>query len=196
MNKTTRNRKKVLKEGWINNKGERLEICNSQEYGVYGDIVHNFIDQLDAAYLIHGRILVVRLDFKINIYTDTNAVFSNFMKNTVQWLSRSDYGINKVGYQWVREQEKSKKQHYHLALILDGSKIQSPKKLSQVLKEKWLPKGGMYIPDDCYYYIDKHNYDQQRKAAIYRCSYLAKSRGKGCRPAQTKDYASSRLVAN
>ena len=192
MKRSTRNRKKIIKDGWIKYKGASLEIRNSQQYGVYEEILHKFIDQLDIAYLKHKRVLVVRLEYRINYYTANNKLFSNHMKNITQWLRR-EYGIKDIGYLWVREQEKSKKQHYHLALILDGNKIQHPGKINAVFKNKWLPRGSIFVPENCYYYIDKHNYKKQRQDAIYRCSYLAKSRGKGFRPPQTKDYSCSRL---
>lgn len=187
-----RNRKTVIKDGWITYKDERLEICNSQKYGVYKQTILAFIDQLDASIAIHKRVLVLRVDFRVNYYTDTNKKFSTFMKNIKQWIERN-YNIYNIGYQWVREQETAKKQHYHLALILDGDKIQHPAKLNEVIKEKWLPNGSIYKPDNCFYYIDKHNHQDERPKAIYRASYMAKSRGKGVRPAQTKDYYSSRL---
>jgi hypothetical protein len=187
-----RNRKTVIKDGWISYKDERLEICNSQKYGVYKQTILAFIDQLDASIAIHKRVLVLRVDFRVNYYTDTNKKFSTFMKNIKQWIERN-YDIYNIGYQWVREQETAKKQHYHLALILDGNKIQHPAKLNEVIKEKWLSNGSIYKPDNGFYYIDKHNYQDERPKAIYRVSYMAKSRGKGARPAQTKDYYSSRL---
>jgi len=56
-----RNRKTVTKDGWITYKGERLEICNSQKYGVYKQTVLAFIDQLDVAITIHKRVLVINL---------------------------------------------------------------------------------------------------------------------------------------
>jgi hypothetical protein len=116
------------------------------------------------------------------------------MNNIIQWLNRH-YGIKKVGYQWVREQESVKKQHYHLALILDGDLIQYPSKINKIFRGKWLPNGSMYIPKNCFYRIDKHNLKEVREKVIYRVSYNAKSRGKQYRPAQTKNSCSSRLKA-
>jgi hypothetical protein len=190
-----RNRKTVIYDGWIEYGGESIEICNSQGYGVYKETLYAFIKQLDLAILIHKRVLVVNLVFSINKYTETNETFSKFMKNITQYLGRS-YDIQGVGYQWVREHEKAKKQHYHLALILDGDRIQHPGKLNEELREKWLSKGGMHKPENCFYYIDKHNIKQERAKAIYRASYMAKSRGKQYRPDQTKDYYCSRLKYN
>ena len=61
------------------------------------------------------------------------------------------------------------------------------------MKDKWLPRGHMHIPENCFYLIDKDNIEKQRPEAIYRASYMAKSRGKQYRPKQTKDYSGSRL---
>ena len=189
-----RNRKTVTFDGWIVYDGEKIEICNAQGYGVYKKIVISFIKQLDAAISIHKRVLVLRLDFHVNYYTETNNKLSKFMKNIIQWLNRH-YGIKKVGYQWVREQQRVKKQHYHLALILDGDLIQYPSKVNEIFRGKWLPNGSMRIPDNCFYRIDKHNLKEVREKVIYRVSYHAKSRGKQYRPAQTKSHYSTRLKA-
>jgi len=44
-----------------------------------------------------------------------------------------------------------------------------------------------------YYFIDKHNLEDERKEVIKRVSYLGKTRGKGYRNPQAKDYSTSRL---
>ena len=189
-----RNRNTITYDGWIVYDGEKIKINNRPQHGVYKKIVISFIKQLDAAISIHKRVLVLRLDFHMNYYTETNYKFSKFMKNIIQWLNRH-YGIKKVGYQWVREQKRAKQQHYHLALILDGDLIQNPSKINDIFREKWLPNGSMYIPDNCFYRINKHNLKEVRESVIYRVSYMAKSRGKQYRPAQTKSSCSSRLKA-
>ena len=45
-----------------------------------------------------------------------------------------------------------------------------------------------------FYFIDKDNYQEMRGEAINRISYLAKTRGKGYRDPQAKDYGTSRLI--
>jgi hypothetical protein len=190
--KKPRNRKTVINDGWIDYNGEKIEICNSSKFGIYKKILLSFIEQLDTAIQIHGRVLVLRSDFHMNFYTSDNKIFSNYIKNIKQYLKRH-YGITNIGYQWVREQEKAKKQHYHLVLMLDGNKIRHPSKLNKIMKSKWLPRGHMHIPENCFYLIDKDNIEKQRPEAIYRASYMAKSRGKQYRPKQTKDYSGSRL---
>jgi len=189
-----RNRNTINYDSWIVYDGEKIKINNRSQYGVYKETIISFIGQLDAAISIHKRVMVLRLDFHMNYYTETNYKFSKFMKNIIQWLNRH-YGIKKVGYQWVREQQRVKKQHYHLALILDGDLIQYPSKINKLFRGKWLPNGSMYIPDNCFYRIDKHNLKKVREEVILRVSYHAKSRGKQNRPAQTKSHYSSRLKA-
>jgi len=193
--KGRRNRNTVILDGWIIYEGVRIEICNAEKYGVYKEILVSFIKQLDAAINIHKRVMVLRLDFHMNYFTETNYKFSKFIKNINQWMNRH-YLIKDIGYQWVREQERAKKQHYHLALILDGDLIQNPSKIIEIFREKWLPNGSMRIPDNCFYYLDKHNHKEGRKIVIYRASYMAKSRGKSYRAVQTKSYFSSRLKPN
>ena len=105
-----------------------------------------------------------------------------------------------IGHVWVREQEEAKQQHYHVALFLDGNKIQHPSKLLQLIKAKWYKHGRVWIPkkeraddDGCFYYIEKKNFVEERGKAIYRLSYLAKTRGKGYKDKQAKNYSVSRL---
>ena len=189
----TNNRKTQYFGEYLPYHNEQLKLIDgSEQYGIYKEILIKTIEQLDASIKIHKRILVVRMDLHLNIYTGDNKRISNFMNNTNKYLSRN-YDINKMGFVWAREMERAKTQHYHTALFLDGNKIQHPKKLLPALKEKWLPFGHIPTISNPFYYIDKDNHTQQRADAIERLSYLAKIRGKGYRDTQAKDYGTSRL---
>ena len=60
---------------------------------------------------------------------------------------------------------------------------------------KWLPKKKHVDDDGCFYFIDKkkEGFREQRGKAIYRLSYLGKTRGKGYKNVQAKNYSVSRL---
>ena len=192
MRSNKRNRKTAIYQEYLEKDGELIKINGGENMGIYPDIVNTFVDQLDAAIEIHGRVLVTRFDLRVNYYTGTSHTLSKFIKNMKQWLGRK-YGVVNIGYLWVREQEKAKKQHYHMALVLDGNKINQSFKLNKIIEEKWLPHGSVFFPEHNYYFIDKNNMKEMRLKAINRASYLGKTRGKGHRPEQSKDYGSSRL---
>ena len=174
----------------INN--EIIKINAGATKGIYKEIIERFIDQLDIAFKYHKRLLVHRVDLHLNKFSSDNKVISRFMNRLKQWLKRN-YGLDKIGYIWVREQDRSDKQHYHLALLLDGDKIRHPKRLNEQIKEMWLPLGHVPVTLNPYYIIDKHNHNETRAEIIERVSYLAKVRGKRLRDKQIKDYQTSRL---
>ena len=104
--------------------------------------------------------------------------------------------MKRLGYMWVREQEKAKSQHYHLALFLDGNKVQHPSKLLRWIKGRWTwyeqPKPPTIKRP---FLMTKRQCKSSIDDAVYRISYLAKPRGKGYRNRYTKDYSTSRIKA-
>ena len=171
---------------------ETIKVNAGATKGIYKEIIERFIGQFDIAFKVHKRLLVHRVDLHLNKFSSNNKVISTFVNRLKQWLKRN-YGLDKIGYIWVREQDRSDKQHYHLALLLDGDKIRHPKRLNKQIKEMWLPLGHVPVTLNPYYTIDKHNHNETRAEIIERVSYLAKVRGKRIRDKQTKDYQTSRL---
>jgi len=184
------NRKRVVFLDEFNYRGELIDILQGKQ-GTYVEILNKMIEQLDACIFIHKRVLVHRFDLHPTYYTPTNILMSKFIDRLKKWIKRN-YRIKKIGYIWVREQERSKQQHYHLAIFLDGSKIQHPKKLNSQIKEMWTALGHMPVVQNPFYFIDKND-TEKRLEVIKRISYLAKVRGKGCRDEQAKDYQTSRI---
>ena len=186
----------------VNN--EPLKILSDEKYGVFPYMIERIVDQLDTCIAIHKRVLVVRFDLSLDEYSGDNHTISIFLNRLKEKLFKlKKYRRMKdIGHVWVREQEVSKQQHYHVALFLNGNKIQHPSKLLQYIKAKWYKHGRLWIPkkehvddDGCFYFIDKkkEGFKEQRGKAIYRLSYLGKTRGKGYKDAQAKNYSVSRL---
>jgi len=182
-------------KSYIEINDETIKVNAGATKGIYKEIIERFIGQFDIAFKVHKRLLVHRVDLHLNKFSSDNKVISRFINRLKQWLKRN-YGLDKIGYIWVREQDRSDKQHYHLALLLDGNKIRHPKRLNEQIKEMWLPLGHVPVTLNPYYTIDKHNHNETRAEIIERVSYLAKVRGKRIRDKQTKDYQSSRLKNN
>jgi|SaaInlV_110m_DNA_1040235.scaffolds.fasta_scaffold07821_2 hypothetical protein len=192
MTKDKQDRKTKYFKDYLALDNEHLKINAGVDKGIYLEILTRIISQLDIAYSIHKRLLVLRFDLHLSHYTSNNEVISKFLKRTKQWISRN-YNIKDIGYAWVREVERAKVQHYHLVLFLDGDKIRYPNKLTKHIKETWSDNGYMPTIKNPYYFLDKHNHKEMRGEAINRISYLAKTRGKRYREPQTKDYGASRL---
>ena len=192
MIKTKQDRKTRYFKEYLEINNELIKINSGENKGVHLKSLTRIIDQLDIAYSIHKRILVVRFDLHLKHCTPNSEVISNFIKKIKQWLCRN-YKMKHIGYAWAREKERAKTQHYHCAFFLDGDRIQHPSKLIKQIKETWADHGHAPVIKSPYYFIHKHNYEEERAEAIYRLSYLAKTRGKGYRGSQAKDYGSSRL---
>jgi len=181
-------------KSYIEINDETIKVNAGATKGIYKEIIERFIGQFDIAFKVHKRLLVHRVDLHLNKFSSDNKVISRFINRLKQWLKRN-YGLDKIGYIWVREQDRSDKQHYHLALLLDGNKIRHPKRLNKQIKEMWLPHGYVPVTQNPYYFMDKHNYDETRRDVIDRVSYLAKVNTKRIRNKQTKDYQTSRLTS-
>ena len=190
----TKSRMKEHNYCFYNYKEEELFINSSKTKGVYPNIIEKIVEQLDTCLAIHKRVLVVRFDLSLNEYSGDNHTISTFINRQKQRMFKK-YGVKNIGHAWKRERETSKAQHYHVALFIDGNKIQYPSKLLRQIKAKWFKHGRCWIPDDCFYYLDKSksNFKQTRGEAIYRLSYLGKTRGTGYKDVQAKNYSVSRL---
>lgn len=190
----TSNRKRVSLSETITHDGVVYSIINGSSYGVYLGLLHKIIEQLNICFVKWKRVFVIRFDLHQEFYTEKNGYITKFRNNLNRRLDRA-YGIFEVGYVWVREHEKAKQQHYHFALFLDGDKVNHSAIISGVIADTWerVKVGNtVHIPKHCFYNV----VDSETKAdAVKRLSYLAKQRGKGYRPNQTKDYSTSRLVA-
>jgi len=190
--KRTRNRKTIIKRSEIIHDGRTYKI-NACKSGVYSEIMHKALEQFNICEEKWGRVLVVRFDLHPRFKSGDNSKLSKFIKNLRRRIERK-YSFSDVGYVWVREQERSKKHHYHFALFLDGDKVRHSKKVLELARSTWK---GLHIDNHMpvtprpFHFVDS---PESKEQAIYRISYLAKTRGKGYRDQQAKDYSTSRLV--
>jgi len=190
----SKNRKKEHFGSCLTINSEKLVVNSSNIHGVYPIIIERLVEQLDAAIRIHKRVLVLRFDLHLREYSGDNKIISTFMNRLKQWIGRK-FKTKNIGYCWVREMEKAKHQHYHVALFIDGDVVRTSHKLLQAIRAKWFQFGHSPIIKNPYYFIDKHNLKEKRASVIKRLSYYAKIRGKGRRDPQAKDYGASRLKA-
>lgn len=170
----------------------RFEVPNGK-LGWYPKMVYRFVDQLEAM-LTHSRcVMAVRFDLRMTGYSESNKIMTVFWRRLGKRLSKK-YGGLKLGYMWVREQEKAKQQHYHVVILVDKEKIHFSNIVTKAVIKTWkrLTDIQAHIPKKPYYIIKPNDW-LSFSDALKRVTYLAKFRGKGCRSAQTKDFGSSRI---
>lgn len=190
----TKNRKYITHADTLTH-GDTEYPINATKSGIYTAILHRAIEQLDASLSQCGRVLAVRFDLHHKgIHTQSNKWLSKFFKNLKARIQRA-YGVSDLGFIWVREQERGKAQHYHVAIWLDGDAVRHPAKLTKLISETWEainPANRVYYPANHYYFVESPD---TKRELVYRLSYLAKARGKGYRADQVKDYQCSRLTS-
>ena len=194
--KRTKGRKKAVYATHFKHNDEWLEVNANENMGFYPRMMQAFIKQLDIAYSIHKRLLVVRFDLhQKDHYTEDSKMITGFFERAKRKLETHYNGLHAIGHIWVREQEKAKAQHYHCVLILDYDLVCNPKVTGDKVRETW---GSLREGNTVHMVSGSHKVNDiaTRANAIYHISYMAKERGKGYRPPQSKDYGTSRLKVN
>lgn len=174
--------------------GDQLWLINSQGSGCYTPMLKTMIGQMFNMLTHYKRVTVIRFDLHQPTYSQDSKRITQFNRRLKQKL-KTKYELNKVGFCWCREQEKSKSQHYHFTVMLDGRLVQAAWGVNMLVKEVWEQLGGTCWFPNRHYNLVRGELGELSKV-IYRVSYLAKGRGKGYRPPQSKDYGASRLKPN
>ncbi len=166
---------------------------NGQHSGIYLTMANKMINQVDTILKHHSKVHLIRFDLRLYAYSPNNQVITKFNRILFKWLKRS-YQLKRIGFIWCRETETAKQQHYHYVLMLDGHKVRHPHDILIKVKAIWecQLQGSQFTPKHCYYNIKRGDYNSLQEA-IWRISYLAKVRSKGKKPAQTKNYGTSRI---
>lgn len=162
------------------------------QYSCFCKILDSGIKELNSMLKRHCKVLVIRLDIHIPEHTKLNANIGSFVDFLKRFIQRY-YSTKDVGYIWVRETEKAKKQHYHLCVYVDGNKVRTSYKIVE-WAERYLNSKDMtlYRPENTFMMVLRND-KQSIDTAVYRMSYLAKVRGKGYVDKHVRNYASSRL---
>jgi hypothetical protein len=189
--KRTHNRKRIIFEDTFLHNGKTYQV-NSAKSGLYVEILTRIIEQFEIGLTKWKRVFVLRFDLHTHAYTKDNARITAFRKRLFQRLKRR-YGFKDIGFCWVREHERAKAQHYHFVLFLDGRLIKHSSKIIPMIKAAWEDGTGTYTVPYIKHPFHFADSEDVIKKAVYRVSYLAKPRGKGYRPSQTKDFQCSRM---
>jgi hypothetical protein len=193
-----------------------------REKYTYIDEITNCIKQrIDLMLSNNCKVLFVRFDVRFptgTIHLGMNEEISRLMKDLMSYY----YHVEQVAahYIWVREQCKSDAPHYHVIVLLNGSKFQQPTKVWAKAAEIWsrITNGPYALVQQCWakpigrdftggikirrptrtavgddLIGQQQEYDRAYGAAIGWGAYLAKESSKDNTPPGVRRYGSSQL---
>jgi len=173
--------------------GLSFDTQGSDQQPLCPTILRSAHQQFKAMLSHHSTVLVVRLESRVNHFSSCNASMLRVLKGFIRQLKQR-YKLKRVGYQWVREIERSAKQHYHLVIAIDGNKVNYPAKIHRLWEmcheRAALPKP--FTPKNSYVNVSRGDLRAYRDV-IYRMSYLAKCRGKDFSRTWLHNFACSRV---
>jgi hypothetical protein len=148
--------------------------------------------QMDVMLTKFSKVCVVQFDLHVPEYTDDNEILVPFKRRLFGRIS-TKYKINEndIGFFWCREYEKGKGQHYHWALILDGTKVRSGFPTNDIAKMVWEDMEGSFHARP-YKNVNRKSFSQQLEIMDH-LSYLAKIRTKGYAGSKVKSFSSSKI---
>ncbi|KPZ69940.1 hypothetical protein AN944_02636 [Shewanella sp. P1-14-1] len=185
---------------------------NSAKSGVNLKEFKCWLDQLSAMLSWSSKVFVFRFDLSFPVDSlrvrNDNVQLDKFLTRLKKRIKRH-YEGSCTGYSWAGEIECGKNQHYHIVLMLDGRKVQSPNWLKLNIASIWGNVGGstptwikhyrlsrddLLIESDSLFQpkgelINSHS----MVALVFHVSYLFKGRGKGKLYQGCHNYGHSRL---
>jgi hypothetical protein len=177
-------------------KGKIYKVNCDRGKPIFTHQMGKIITQVENVLTWHRRVFVYVFNLHVGNFTLDNKYMAAFTSK-LRFHFKQEYKIKRLGYAWCREQYKSPRQHYHMALIVDGSKIQSPTKLFTKIKLMWdeVTQGGHVHGLENSYYNIKRDTEINKAEAIYRLSYQAKVWTKDKSTVHENDYGTSQIKA-
>lgn len=182
--------------------GLELPILNTGKdgkiYNCYVEPLQRFKREIDAMLSHHSKVFMLRFDIRVDTHSQTNEQMTRFLRSYIPRVERY-YKTKNVAFVWCREVERSKKQHYHFAVMVDGSNATrvSQELLRMADEVAAFQKLKIGYCENASYFIKrtdlaKGDYSTYNEA-FERLSYLAKERGKTIKAERANSYQTSRI---
>lgn len=198
------------------NSGEYLGLPLLDNNGINGEFYEVILSKINGllndSLAQTSQCLVVRLDVRfpstLNANSD-NECFQYFIEEYVR-----SFGSALIRYIWVREQNTSHNQHYHIILFLDGNEVRYfkyptqavhlwSKALNNFYGREINATGLIQVCTGIYNGINMNHGIMIRRddpaiqhEAFRICSYIAKTSTKGSAPRHVREFGSSIIKSN
>lgn len=201
--------------------GHPINTGSNGEYYCYDMILHKLDERMTWMTNKHCRVLFVRFDLGLpenHMTRGGNAEVSHLFK--IMKENARNLGID-IHYVWVREQSREKHQHYHCAVLLNGSMVRDYRRFLGEITRVWgnilgcdgkghvdwcdRSRDGITVENGIMIEGPRQNasgksffeQDEHFKASLRRCfewaSYLAKTNQKDNTPYRVHRFNASQL---
>jgi hypothetical protein len=181
----------IISRDFVNFDGVPLPIQNKEEWGIYVPCLRKIHTQLINMLSHHYKVFALRMDFHVNQQTWKEGDFSTLIKKSKRLL-KSHYKTLRIGHAWGREISQSGNYHYHLILLLDGSKVNNPIVITNIFTQEW-KKLGHPQPRRNNHHMLTNTFDDKFKDAFHHFSYIAKIYSKDQQPTGRRNFSSSQI---
>ena len=172
---------RISKQSNMNIYSQRIEIDNKIQ-----ELVTYCTDK-------HSKVLVVRFDIRYPLLYDSQSNNSDISECMSYVIKKYKRDCLDPCYIWVREQNMSSNQHYHVALFLDGQRVRSYRHVFDTVESAWGRVLGCNVEGCIHHCTDPDDIDSngimlrsddtgrysERKHKVFKIlSYLSKSYSK------------------
>ncbi len=175
----------------VNFDGVLLSIQNRQDWGCYRSALNTLHSQFKNMLSHHCKVLVLRMDFHVNLENWSEGDLSLFLKKSKRLIANY-YKLKRIGHGWGREVSQNGSHHYHLVLMLDGNKVNHPMVVTNILTQEWKKLGHPH-PRRNNYHLLSNTVDDKFKDAFHHCSYIAKVHTKDQQPNKARNFGASQI---
>jgi hypothetical protein len=181
------------KQFFITPDNSQSHLYNEHSWLIYNDsyatpsskfMLKKTFELVESMLARYSKVMMCRIDLHPSQFNPDNTMIESFL-NRLRIALSEQYSCT-VGYFCAREQTISKKEHYHLALLLSGHKVNYPDSILKQVGQRWEDEtqGTRSFVDNSFYKLERGD-KASIEPAIYRLSYFAKSRTKELNPPAT-----------
>ncbi|MDN7125908.1 inovirus-type Gp2 protein [Pseudidiomarina sp. 1APR75-33.1] len=174
------------RENWFHHRGVDWQV-NTRGSGLDPQILRKVIDVPLWMLTHHRKVFLFRFDLSCNTSQPNNKQLSRFLCRIKTKICREHYS-RRVAICWAREIHSAKTPHYHIAIALDGSRVNSSYRLTEWIERYWR-NYGRYTAIR-YYNLNRPDIDQLFQV-VWHLSYLAKLRGKEVKLSNVRRFSTS-----
>lgn len=191
-----------------------------EQYAYKSEIIDCITQRIDFMIARHCKVFFVRFDLRFpdgTVHQGPSTEISRFIKELKSYYTDQSIAAH---YIWAREQWSSDAPHYHVVLLLNGSRVQNPMGVWAKAAEIWSritngpsalvhqcrqdpagqsKNGGIMIRRPSGMAVGNDLFEQQQQfqahygAALEWGAYLAKEFSKGNAPKRVRVYNASQL---